>query len=86
MLVVNSASGGVEGRRSERPQHHVGRESMTERERNFPDLLARLMDECVGIIAQYEQKRSALFPLMHLFQKHEGYVSREAVDAVARAS
>ncbi len=57
---------------------------MTERERNFPDLLARLMGECVGIIAQYEQKRSALLPLMHLFQKHEGYVSREAVDAVAQ--
>ena len=33
---------------------------MTERERNFPDLLARLKPECDGIIAQYEHKRSAL--------------------------
>jgi len=56
---------------------------MTERQNTFPDLLARLMDECVGVIAQYEQKRSALLPLMQLFQKHEGYVSREAVEAVS---
>lgn len=56
---------------------------MTEREKNFPDLLERLMDECVAIISRYEQKRSAVLPLMHLFQKHEGYVSREAMDAVA---
>jgi len=56
----------------------------TERQKNFPALLEGLMGECVGIIAQYEQKRSALLPLMHLFQKHEGYVSREAIDAVAQ--
>ncbi len=46
---------------------------MTERERNFPALLERLRPECDAIIAQYEQKRSALLPLMHLFQEHEGY-------------
>jgi len=57
---------------------------MTERQKAFPDLLERLMDECVRIVAQYEHKRSALLPLMHLFQKHEGYVSREAMDAVAQ--
>jgi len=56
----------------------------TERQKNFPALLEGLMGECVGIIAQYEQKRSALLPLMHLFPKHEGYVSREAIDAVAQ--
>jgi NADH-quinone oxidoreductase subunit E len=56
---------------------------MTERERNFPQLLESLRPECEGIIAQYERKRSALLPLMHLFQRHEGYVSREAMEAAA---
>ncbi|MBV8198683.1 MAG: NAD(P)H-dependent oxidoreductase subunit E [Candidatus Eremiobacteraeota bacterium] len=56
---------------------------MTQREKNFPALLERLRPECDHLIAQYEQKRSALLPIMHLFQKHEGYVSAQAVDAAA---
>src|SRR5579863_5114556 len=56
---------------------------MTQRETNFPALLERLRPECEKIIAQYEQKRSALLPIMHLFQEHEGYCSREAMRAVA---
>src|SRR5215469_1347521 len=57
---------------------------MTEREANFPALLERLRPQCETIIAQYERKRSAMLPLMHLFQRHEGYVSREAMDAAAK--
>lgn len=56
---------------------------MTEREKNFPALLDRLRPQCEEIIAQYERKRSAFLPLMHLFQGYEGYVSREAMDAAA---
>jgi NADH:ubiquinone oxidoreductase subunit E len=56
---------------------------MTEREKNFPGLLERLTPECRRIIAQYEQKRSALLPLMHLFAQHEGFVSPEAMQAAA---
>jgi NADH-quinone oxidoreductase subunit E len=54
---------------------------VTEREKNFPALLERLKPECERIIAQYEQPRSALLPLMHLFQRHEGYVTPEAMQA-----
>ncbi len=56
---------------------------MTEREKNFPQLLARLKPQCESIIAQYEEKRSALLPLMHLFQEYEGFVSRDAMRAAA---
>jgi len=56
---------------------------MTQREENFPALLERLRPECERIIAQYEQKRSALLPIMHLFQEHEGYVSAQAMNAAA---
>lgn len=45
----------------------------------FPELAARLKPEAERIVAQYEHKRSALLPLMHLFQQNEGYVSREAM-------
>jgi NADH-quinone oxidoreductase subunit E len=57
---------------------------MTERERNFPALLERLRPECERIVAQYEQKRSALLPMMHLFQEHEGFVSPQAMRAAAQ--
>lgn len=56
---------------------------MTDREKNFPALLAQLKPECEQIIARYEQRRSALLPIMHLFQQHEGYVSPQAMDAAA---
>ncbi|HTX60018.1 MAG TPA: NAD(P)H-dependent oxidoreductase subunit E [Verrucomicrobiae bacterium] len=56
---------------------------MSEREANFPALLERLRPECERIVAQYEHPRSALLPIMHLFQQHEGYVSREAMRAAS---
>lgn len=56
---------------------------MTQRERDFPALLARLKPECDEIIARYEQRRSALLPIMHLFQAHEGWVSPQAMHAAA---
>ena len=67
------------------PKHHAEPRvrRMTEREKNFPALLERLRPECERIIAQYEQKRSALLPMMHLFQEHEGYVSADAMNAAA---
>src|SRR5579871_1960473 len=56
---------------------------MSERVENFPALLAQLRPECEAIMARYEQKRSALLPIMHLFQQHEGFVSPEAMRATA---
>ncbi|HEY2475718.1 MAG TPA: NAD(P)H-dependent oxidoreductase subunit E [Candidatus Cybelea sp.] len=56
---------------------------MTEREQNFPALLERLRPQCDAVIARYERKRSALLPIMHLFQQHEGYVSADAMRAAA---
>ena len=49
----------------------------------FDPLYARLLPEIEPLIAQYEQKRSALIPLAHLFQEHEGYVSADAQAAIA---
>lgn len=56
---------------------------MSERVERFPALLTSLRGECDAIVAQYEEKRSALLPLAHLFQRHEGFVSDEAVKAIA---
>ncbi|MBV8489029.1 MAG: NAD(P)H-dependent oxidoreductase subunit E [Candidatus Eremiobacteraeota bacterium] len=56
---------------------------MTERQEQFPALRERLRPECERIIAQYERKRSALLPILHLFQEHEGWVSLEAMGAAA---
>jgi NADH-quinone oxidoreductase E subunit len=56
---------------------------MTEREKNLPALLERLAPKCSELMARYEQKRSALLPIVHLFQEHEGYVSGEAMAATA---
>jgi len=53
------------------------------RERDFPELLERVKPECSRIIAQYEEKRSALLMLAHVFQEHEGFVSREAMYAIS---
>ncbi len=49
----------------------------------FDALYERLRPECERLIAQYEQPRSALLPIVHLFQQHEGYTSREAMRATA---
>jgi NADH-quinone oxidoreductase subunit E len=50
---------------------------------DFERLRAELRPECERIIAQYEQKRSALLPMAHLFQEHEGYVSENAMRAIS---
>jgi NADH-quinone oxidoreductase subunit E len=49
----------------------------------FDALYARLLPQIQPLVAQYEQKRSALIPLAHLFQEHEGYVSADAQAAIA---
>ena len=50
----------------------------------FDDLYVRLLPQIEPMIAQYDgQKRSALIPLAHLFQEHEGYVSPNALAAIA---
>ncbi len=50
---------------------------------DFAALRERLKPQCEAIIAQYEQPRSALLPLVHLFQEHEGFASPEAMRAVS---
>ncbi len=50
---------------------------------DFAALREQLKPQCEEIIAQYEQPRSALLPLVHLFQAHEGYASPEALRAIA---
>jgi NADH:ubiquinone oxidoreductase subunit E len=52
---------------------------MNGRGKDFAALLERLRPECGEIIARYEQKRSALLPIMQLFAQHEGYVSADAM-------
>ncbi|MDQ2993230.1 MAG: NAD(P)H-dependent oxidoreductase subunit E [Candidatus Eremiobacteraeota bacterium] len=56
---------------------------MSDRLENFPALLAELRPQCEALIAQYEQPRSALLPVIHLFQSREGFASPEAQRAVA---
>jgi NADH-quinone oxidoreductase subunit E len=56
---------------------------MGTRSEEFSQLLERLRPQCEEIIARYEHSRSALLPLIHLFQEHEGYASAEAQRAVA---
>jgi NADH-quinone oxidoreductase subunit F len=36
------------------------------------------------VVARYPVKRSALLPALHLFQEQEGWISRDAIEAVAR--
>lgn len=49
----------------------------------FDDLYARVLPEIERLVGEYEQKRSALIPMAHLFQEHEGYVSANALAAIA---
>ncbi|HZZ66028.1 MAG TPA: NAD(P)H-dependent oxidoreductase subunit E [Candidatus Baltobacteraceae bacterium] len=51
---------------------------------SFEALYAQLKPQCDEIIARYEVRRSALLPLVHLFQEHEGYASPQAMRAVAQ--
>jgi NADH-quinone oxidoreductase subunit E len=50
---------------------------------DFDGLRARLEPQCKEIIGLYEDSRSALIPLVRLFQDHEGYASPAALAAVA---
>ncbi len=50
---------------------------------DFAALREELKPQCEAIIAQYEQPRSALLPLVHLFQSREGYASPDAMRAVS---
>lgn len=57
---------------------------MSARTDNFPKLLEELRPQCEEIIGRYEHSRSALLPLIHLFQEREGYASPDAQRAVAQ--
>ncbi len=52
---------------------------MSDRLTNFPALAAELKPQCEAIRLQYEEPRSALLSMMHLFQNREGFVSPEAM-------
>jgi len=56
---------------------------MSDRLTDFPALLEELAPQCEALIAQYEQPRSALLPIIHLFQSREGFTSPEAMRAAA---
>jgi NADH-quinone oxidoreductase subunit E len=51
---------------------------------DFAALLERLRPEFQTLIAQYEHKRSALLPIMHVFQEHQGFISLDAMSATAQ--
>ena len=54
------------------------------REGNFFDgLFLELRPQCEALIAQYEDARSALIPMAHLFQEREGWTSPNAIAAIA---
>ncbi len=71
----NAASGAQPHQQMDGAQAHEGE--------TFAKLYAQLRPQCEALIAQYEEKRSALLPMMHLFQEHEGYVSHDAMRAAA---
>jgi NADH-quinone oxidoreductase E subunit len=49
----------------------------------FCALRDRLHSEALAIIAQYEDSRSGLIPIIHRFQEEEGYVSQSAMRTTA---
>ncbi|QSR88187.1 NADH-quinone oxidoreductase subunit NuoE family protein [Methylacidiphilum caldifontis] len=54
-------------------------------EKELPQLDQEFIDEVNKIISQYPvSKRSASLPLLHLWQEHFGYVSKEAVEWIAQ--
>ncbi len=46
---------------------------------DFGALAAKLKPQCEALVVQYERPRSALLPIMHLFQDAQGYVSQDAM-------
>jgi NADH-quinone oxidoreductase subunit E len=49
----------------------------------FDELYLKLRPECEELIGLYEDSRSALIPMAHLFQEHEGFTSPNAMAAIA---
>ena len=49
----------------------------------FDAIYARVKPECEALIGLYEDSRSALIPMAHLFQEHEGWTSPNALAAIA---
>jgi NADH-quinone oxidoreductase subunit E len=49
----------------------------------FDQLYRELRPQCDELIAMYEDPRSALIPMAHLFQEHEGFTSPNALAAIA---
>ncbi|MGV0795127.1 NADH-quinone oxidoreductase subunit NuoE [Mycolicibacterium sp. XJ1819] len=65
--------------RPQEPAHPIGGP------RHYPgDVTARLAADAATIIAKYPQPRSALLPLLHLVQSHDGYLAAAGVDFCAR--
>jgi NADH:ubiquinone oxidoreductase subunit E len=83
--LVNAQSGTVSPASAESPAGSVADWSpYVRRDGNaFDALYASLQPEIARLIGLYEQKRSALIPMAHLFQEHEGYVSVNAMAAIA---
>ena len=50
----------------------------------FERLFAELRPNIDELIAQYEEKRSALLPIVHLFQERQGFVTQDAMRATAQ--
>lgn len=50
---------------------------------DFAALRAQLAPEVDEIVGRYESARSALIPLAHLYQQHEGWLSPAAILAIA---
>jgi len=49
----------------------------------FAEVVERLRPRCEALIAQYEESRSAMLPILHVFQEAEGWVSPAAQRACA---
>ncbi|TAM87775.1 NAD(P)H-dependent oxidoreductase subunit E [bacterium] len=52
-------------------------------ELDFEELKAKLEPEVDRLLEQYPQQRSALLPLVHLFQEHIGFIPQEAVEYIS---
>jgi NADH-quinone oxidoreductase subunit E len=51
---------------------------------DFNAVANELRPQCEALIAQYERPRSALLPIVHLFQDRQGYVSQDAMEFAAQ--
>ena len=56
---------------------------VTRADHPFDAIYAGLQSQISALLDEYEQKRSALIPLAQLFQDREGYVSADAIAAIA---